>query len=74
MAIHPDVQSIFCLSHILHGTPVAADHVHNVFCFACKLAPDGVFPARGITGKRVGGFGMAFLSSSEMCSILVGVS
>ena len=51
MDIHPDVQGIFCLSHILHVTPVAAD---DAFCFACKLAPDGVFPARGITGKSVG--------------------
>ena len=54
MATHPDVQGIFCLSHILHVTPVAAGDVHNVFCFACKLALDGVFPARGVTGKRVG--------------------
>ena len=48
------MQGNFCLSHILHVTLVAADHVHNVFCFACKLAPDGVFSARGITGKSVG--------------------
>ena len=25
------MQGIFCLSHILHVTPVTADHVYNVF-------------------------------------------
>ena len=56
VAIHPDVQGIFCLSHILLVTLVTADHVHDVFCFTCKLVPDGVSPARGITGKSVGVF------------------
>ena len=54
-------QGIFCLSHILHVTLVAAelvaaDHVYNVFCFTCKLVPDGVSPARVITGETVGVF------------------
>ena len=45
-----------CLSHILLVTLVTADHVHNVFCFTCKLVPDGVSPACSITGKSVGAF------------------
>ena len=56
VAIHPDVQGIFCLSHILHVTLVTADQVYDVFCFTCKLVPDGVSPAHGITGESVGAF------------------
>ena len=56
MAVHSDMQGIFCLSHILHVTPVTADHVYDVFCFTCKLVPDDVSPACGIAGKSVGAF------------------
>ena len=58
VAIHPDVQGIFCFFHILHFTLVTADDVHDVFCFTCtgKLVPGGISPARGITGRSVGAF------------------
>ena len=53
MTIHSDVQSVLSLPYILHTTSCAADHVHHVLCFACKLMPHFVFPSCGVTETSV---------------------
>ena len=55
VAIHSDMQGIFCLFHILRVTPVTADHVHDVFHVNWFLMVH-VSPACGIAGKSVGAF------------------
>lgn len=55
VAIHPNVKSVSCFSHIiLHVAPAAANHVY-VLCLACELMSNLVFTSCGVAREGVGG-------------------